>query len=178
MTYVSHQLHLFWHVRDDASAIRRSVSTLRNVEKIIRGTLEEAGVPSHGTWTRASADGWAVTLPADADVPSVLAEVPRRAAPRLALYNGRRVPDARIRLLVAFAMGPTVGVQDGQVGQGPCVAERLARQVAAEVDVGAPFTVVLPQALYEHYVAPGFRLDLSPDGFRPVAVGGGKVWLA
>ncbi|GLZ07040.1 hypothetical protein Acsp03_45060 [Actinomadura sp. NBRC 104412] len=165
-------------MRDDAGAIRRSVSTLRDVEKIIRGTLEEAGVPSRGTWTRAGAGGWAVTLPADADVPSVLAEVPRRAAARLALHNGRRVPEARLRLLVAFAMGPTVGGPDGPVGQGPRVAERLARLVAAQEEAEAPFAVVLSRALYEQYVAPGFRLDLSPDAFRPVAVDGTKAWLA
>jgi hypothetical protein len=174
-----HQLYSYWRIRDQSVPVRRLISDLDDLGAIVRGTLADSGMPAKDTWYRAGTDGWAAVFPAGADVVSVLAEVPRRALSRLAGYNERRLPDARLRLAVAFAIGPIVSGPSGTsgpLGQGPREAARLARLGGHEAET--PFATVLSHALHEQYVAPGFRFDLGPGDFRPVELDGTRAWLA
>jgi hypothetical protein len=161
MTSSVHRLHTFWQVHGHAPEVRRHIDALGELAAVMRTALAESGVRADALRFRPGDRGWAAALPVDADVSLVLAEAPRRGRLLLDGYNGRRVPEARLRVVAAFAMGPA--------------AEWLSLAALPRRD--APFATVLSGTLYEQYVVPGFRFDLVPDAFQPVKVQDMTAWL-
>ncbi|MEW2352613.1 hypothetical protein [Spirillospora sp. NPDC029432] len=174
MTSLVHRLNSFWRFSDPAPTVRRRIAALAETEAIMRTALTEAGVRPHETHLLGGDSGWSAALPAGAEIAVILSEAPRRGRLLLAGYNERRVPAARLRITVAFAIGPAAEGLLGPFGPGPEEAERLGRTAPSST---APFTTVLSAALYEGYVAPEFHADLVPEDFQPVDAGGAKAWL-
>jgi hypothetical protein len=184
VTVVTHRLHTYWQVREDAAVVRRRIAELGELEKIMRTALAESSarhggppVPPDAVRLRGRDRGWTTALPIDAgtDVALVLAEAPRRGRWLLDAYNRRRFPEARMRIGASFAIGPWVDAPSGLTGSATRQAEALGGALPQSPD--APFVTVLSGALYEQYVVPGFRFDLVPQDFREVEVDGMRAWL-
>jgi hypothetical protein len=109
----------------------------------------------------------------NANVAKVLAEFPRQASLALAERNQDMKPTAKLRLRLAFAMGPTLPGRAARTGQAAIEAGRLSNAAplrAALAGCAADLAMIITDDLYRTYVMQQFRPDLKPGDFLSASV--------
>ena len=142
--------------------------------KIIDESLIDAGLSPGSVQGESQGDARMLTFPDGLDVSRVLALMPRRFNDELVAYNRDVAPHARIRVRLAFAIGPSAQGQIGRAGTAPITVVRLsnahALRAAMTAEPGAHLGVIIEDDLYRKHVAQAFRPDLKVDEYTKMHV--------
>jgi hypothetical protein len=142
---------------------------------IIDASLRDAGVRPDCMSVQHQGDACMLTFPNDnLDVSRVLAVMPRHFHDELSAYNRDRSARARLRVRLAFAMGPTAPGVIGRTGSTPITVVRLnnasALRAAMTAQPEAQLGLIVEDDLYRKHVAQEFRPDLAADDYVEVRV--------
>jgi hypothetical protein len=142
--------------------------------KCIEVSLVDAGVRLDCMRMQDQGDARMLTFPDHLDVSKVLAVMTRRFNDELGAFNRDRAAHARMRVRLAFALGPSAPGRTGQRGIAPITVARLnnapALRAAMAARPGAYLGVVIDDYLYHQYVAQQFRPDLAIDEYTQTHV--------
>lgn len=143
--------------------------------RIINASLRDAGVRPDCMSVQHQGDACMLTFPNDdLDVSRVLAVMPRRFNDELRASNRDVAAHVRLRVRLAFAMGPSGAGVIGRTGSVPITVVRLnnasALRAAMEAEPDAHLGVIVEDDLYRKHVAQEFRPDLAVDEYAEVHV--------
>lgn len=142
--------------------------------KCIGASVADAGVRADCLNTQNGGDARLLTFPGAIDISRVLAVMPRRFNDELNAFNRDKAPHARLRVRLAFAMGPSAPGMTGRRGAALITVTRLsnapALRAAIKARTDAYLGVIIDDYLYRQYVAQQFRPDLDVDEYAPTRV--------
>jgi Ricin-type beta-trefoil lectin domain len=151
---------------------RQQDESQKHLVEFVKVSLHEARAGRVRTGPRG--DALTLTFPDGRNVSEVLAVIPRRLSYELNAFNRGKMPDARMRVRLSFAMGPSVPGPLGEVGSAPVVVARLnnasALRKAMKAEPNAYLGVCIDDYLYFQHVAQASRPDLEPDEYYQVDV--------
>jgi hypothetical protein len=137
---------------------------------LINGGLEQARVRRDQVIYGDQGDARMLTFPDGVSVSRVLDVMPRWFNDALTAFNRDKAPYARMRVRIAFAMGPSAPGVIGQLGYGPIAASRLSDagplKDALEAEPDANVGVIIDDSLYRQHVAQPSHRDLKKDEYR------------
>lgn len=172
---LSDNLHAFVKIigygqRDAA----RQLDSQRQLVEVIECALEEASIRAGSVIATADGEALLITFPAGVNAARVLGRLPAEVGLALKARNQDRAPAARLKLHMAFAMGPTLRGPVGRAGPALTEAMRLSDVAALDELLGArpaaDLGMIVTDDLFRAYVVPGFRADLTPDGYTSAQI--------
>jgi hypothetical protein len=153
---------------------RRQEEPQERLVRAINVSLADAGVRPDSVGFQVQGDACMLTFPDGLDVSKVLAVMPRRFNDELIAFNRDKVPDARMRVRLSFAIGPSAPGATGRRGSAPIAVVRLNSAPALRAGMAAQpdayLGLVIDDYLYHQYVVQEFRTDLAIAEYTPTHV--------
>jgi hypothetical protein len=156
----------------------------RGIRETLDGAMSAAGVPTDAYRAEDRGDGFLVLVAGAVPKPTVVADVVRELADRLAEHNRTANAEGRIRLRVSVHQGDVVLDETGFAGDSVIVASRLIdsrpiREVFEE-DTGVDLAVIVSDTIFRSTVVERFR-GLDPAAFKHVEISmrkySGEAWV-
>jgi hypothetical protein len=145
----------------------------QRIEQALFRAAEAIGFAPQSLWLQPQGDGGLLRFPAGIDEAATMAGLIRELRTELVAVNRDLVPDARVRLRLAFHVGLSQDARLGLAGEAPVSVSRLVNSSALRARlseaVDASLVVIIPDALFQDLVVHRLR-GLDPDEWDPTRV--------